>query len=300
MAAKKGPKNARKSRSWKDIDQDVKAKSMSATALKRVVFSKCRRIALYSIIVLAIAGGSKLLLMTEGVSVALTKAGKSLPIERIEVESDALSREWVLEFLQLEENGTNLLGVDLDRMKERLEAQAQVASARIARQLPGTLFISLEERDPVARVLAEDVQRGRITLLVDGSGVVYEGIGYDAKRVAALPFLDGIRLKRFGAGYRSIDGMEVVSKLLRETREIAPHIYRTWKVVSLEDFPKLIVRSNFAKEIVFEPVDTDYRRQLSELDYIIDYHKGHSIRSIAKVDLTMNSQVPVTHNSITR
>lgn len=300
MAAKKSAKNARKSRSWKDIDQDVKAKSMSSTALKRAIFSRCRKLAFCAIFVLALAGGAKLILMTEGVSAALTRAGKSLPIKQIEIESDALSREWVLSYLDLDHGASNLLGIDLEALKERLEVNAQVSSVKIARQLPDTLFISIQEREPIARVLAEDVERGRITLLVDRNGVVYEGIGYDSRRISVLPFLDGIRLKRDEGQYETIEGMALVGKLLTETLEIAPHIYRTWKVVSLEALPKVIVKSDFAREIVFEPVSTDYRRQLAELDYIIDYHKSHSYKSIAKVDLTMNSQVPVTHMAIAR
>jgi len=301
MSGRKPSKNVSKSRSWKDIDQDVKAKSMSSTALKRAIFSRCRKFAFYSILVIALLGGAKLFLMTEGVSTALTRAGKSLPIKSIEIESDALSREWVLNYLGLDGDETpNLLGLDLGSLKERLELQAQVSSVKIARQLPDTLYIAIQEREPIAKVLAEDVERGRITLLVDRTGVVYEGIGYDSKRISLLPFLDGIRLKRNEGQYDAITGMEHVGKLLSEAFEIAPHIYRSWKVVSLEALPKLIVKSNFAKEIIFEPVLTDYRRQLAELDYIIDYHKSHSYKSIAKVDLTMNSQVPVTNVAMTR
>ncbi len=301
MAGKKPSKNASKSRSWKDIDQDVKAKSMSSTALKRAIFSRCRKFAFYSILVLVLVGGAKLFLMTEGVSSALTKAGKSLPIKNIDIESDALSRKWVLNYLGLDGDETpNLLSLDLGSLKDRLEFQAQVSSVKIARQLPDTLYIAIQEREPIAKVLAEDVERGRITLLVDRTGVVYEGVGYDSKRISLLPFLDGIRLKRHNGQYEAIKGMEHVDKLLSEAFEIAPHIYRSWKVISLESLPKLIVKSNFAKEIVFELVSTDYRRQLAELDYIIDYHKSHSYKSIAKVDLTMKSQVPVTHVAMSR
>ncbi len=260
MAGKKPSKNTSKSRSWKDIDQDVKAKSMSSTALKRAIFSRCRKFAFYSILVIVLVGGAKLFLMTEGVSTALTKAGKSLPIKNIEIESDALSREWVLNYLGLDGDETlNLLGLDLGSLKDKLEFQAQVSFVKIARQLPDTLYIAIEEREPIAKVLAEDVERGRITLLVDRTGVVYEGVGYDSKRISILPFLDGIRLKRNEGQYEAIEGMEHVDKLLSEAFEIAPHIYRSWKVVSLEELPKLIVKSNFAKEIVFEPVATDYR-----------------------------------------
>ena len=156
MSRREPSKNAIKSRSWKDIDQDVKAKSMSSTALKRAIFCRCRKFAFYSILVIVLVGGAKLFLMTEGVSTALTRAGKSLPIKSIEIESDALSREWVLNYLGLDGDETpNLLGLDLGSLKERLELQPQVSSVKIARQLPDTLYIAIEEREPIAKVLAE-------------------------------------------------------------------------------------------------------------------------------------------------
>ncbi len=300
MATKKASKSVRKSRSWKDIDQDVKAKSMSSAAFKRMLLARMRTCAIGVGVFVALALVIKFFVMTDDFSATLTKAGRALPIRVVEVESDTLSREWVMEHLDLYRGDLNLLEIDVGALRASLLKIPQTREAHIARQLPDTLFISIEEREPIARVAAEDVERGRITLLVDRDGIVYEGIGYNRKRIQSLPFLDGIRLKRIEGGFETIEGMNSVDHLLAEASEIAPHIYQTWKVVSLAELPKLIVKSAFAKEIVFAPTGGDYRRQLSELDYIIDYHKGHSYRSVAKIDLTMKSQVPVTRSTVVR
>ncbi len=298
MAPRKAKKKARQSRTWKDIDQDVKAKSMSSTALKRMLLGRCKKAAIFLVLAVALALGARAFLMTEDVSSVLSKAGRSLPIKSIETESDALGHEWILDYLDLNGEGLDLLGIDLAEMKQRLESYPQIVSADLARQFPDTLFITIEEREPVAKVFAADIERGRVTLLVDGEGVVYEGFGYDSKRVKALPSLDGIRLKRKDGVFEPIDGMEMVAKLLSEAQSIAPHLYRSWRVVSLAESPNILVKSRFAREMIFEPSPNSFRRQLAELDYIIDYHKGRSLSRVDKVDLTLQTQVPVTRASV--
>lgn len=297
MATKKPMKTARRSKSWKDIDQDVRAKSMSSTAFKRMFFARCRKSVITIVAIAAIAVGAKLFLETEDVSSALTQAGRALPLKMVETESDVLDREWILHYLDLNRDGLNLLTLDLGEMKQSLESYSQIRSAELARQLPDTLFVSIQEREPIAKIIASDVDRARITLLVDQEGVVYEGIGYDSKMVRSLPSLDGIRLKRKDGGFEPISGMDVVEVLLTEARTLAPHLYRSWKVVSMEAWPNIVVKSDFAKEAVFEPTPGGYRRQLAELDYIIDYNKSRSVNRVARVDLTLKSQVPVTRAS---
>ena len=297
MATKKATKTARKSKSWKDIDQDVRAKGMSSTAFKRMIFARCRKSVIVIVAIVVVAGGAKLFLETEDVSNALTKAGRALPLKTVETESDVLSREWILYHLDLNRDGLNLLTLDLGEMKRSLESYTQIRKAELVRQLPDTLFVSIEEREPIAKIIASDVGRGRITLLADDEGVIYEGIGYDPKQVLSLPSLDGIRLKRKDGGFKSIAGMDILEELLSEARTLAPHLYSSWKVVSFEAWPNIVVKSDFAREAVFEPNPNGYRRQLAELDYIIDYNKSRSVNKVVRVDLTLNSQVPVTRAS---
>ena len=249
---------------------------------------------------LVLAAALKLFVMNEDLSVSLSKAGRALPVKAILVESDALPRDWVLEYLDLNDRELDLLGLDIGQLKTKLESHPQALSVEIARQLPDTLFISVNEREPVAKALAEDARRGRLTLLVDRYGIVYEGIGYGAKQIKSLPYLDGIRLRRTEGGFEPLIGMEPVANLLSQAREIAPHLYQSWKVVSLAEYPRLIVKSGFVREIVFDKDESDFRTQLSRLDYIVDYFKSHAYSKVAKVDLTMNSQVPVEQPLVAR
>ena len=300
MDRKKESGASRKTNSWKDIDQDVKAKGISKTAFKRILLSRCRAVGAIVGAFLILAAALKLFVMNEDLSVSLSKAGRALPVKAILLESDALPRDWVLEYLDLSDRELDLLGLDIGQLKTKLESHPQALSVEIARQLPDTLFISVNEREPVAKVLAEDARRGRLTLLVDRYGIVYEGIGYGVKQIKSLPYLDGIRLRQAEGGFEPLIGMEPVANLLSQTREVAPHLYQSWKVVSLAEYPRLIVKSGFVREVVFEKDKSDFRRQISRLDYIVDYYKSHAYSKVAKVDLTMNSQVPVEQTLVAR
>ena len=300
MDRKKESGVSRKTNSWKDIDQDVKAKGISKTAFKRILLSRCRVVGAIVGAFLILAAALKLFVMNEDLSVSLSKAGRALPVKAILLESDALPRDWVLEYLDLSDSELDLLGLDIGQLKTKLESHPQALSVEIARQLPDTLFISVNEREPVAKVLAEDARRGRLTLLVDRYGIVYEGIGYGAKQIKSLPYLDGIRLRQAEGGFEPLIGMEPVANLLSQAKEVAPHLYQSWKVVSLAEYPRLIVRSGFVREVVFEKDKSDFRRQISRLDYIVDYYKSHAYSKVAKVDLTMNSQVPVEQSLVAR
>ena len=122
-------KTARRSKSWKDIDQDVRAKSMSSTAFKRMFFARCRKSVITIVAIAAIAVGAKLFLEAEDVSSALTQAGRALPLKMVETESDVLDREWILHYLDLNRDGLNLLTLDLGEMKQSLESYSQIRSA---------------------------------------------------------------------------------------------------------------------------------------------------------------------------
>ena len=159
MVRKKAAGASRKTNSWKDIDQDVKAKSISKTAFKRILLSRCRAVGAIVGAFLILAAALKLFVMNEDLSVSLSKAGRALPVKTILVESDALPRDWVLEYLDLSDRELGLLGLDIGQLKTKLESHPQVLLVEIARQLPDTLFISVNEREPVAKELAADARR---------------------------------------------------------------------------------------------------------------------------------------------
>ncbi|MCH6256665.1 FtsQ-type POTRA domain-containing protein [Puniceicoccaceae bacterium K14] len=286
-------KNAKKRpRSWKDIDQGVKPKTMSKASKQRAIMGRLRWMLGFAVVVVAIGVFLKVVVFSPVGPRMLAQAGDALPVESIEINTDGvLSRDYVLNMMELHEGETDLLSLDIDVLKDRLVAIPQVRSAEVERRFPDSLVIEIEEREPVVRITARRSTGETLMLLVDGDGQVFEGEDFDTKFLRSLPALGGVSLKREGRGYTAVEGMRAVNELLMEAKAIAPHIYRTWRVVSLEDAPNIIVRSKTAKEVIFEP--GNYRRSLAQLDYVLDYYRGQLVTNIATIDLTLGKQVPV-------
>ncbi len=81
--------------------------------------------------------------------------------------------------------GENLFALDLDAVRRKLERNSVVRSATVRRQLPGTLYLSITERMPIARMGQVE---GRMNWLMDEEGVVIQK-SFQAKH---LPFLLGV------------------------------------------------------------------------------------------------------------
>jgi cell division septal protein FtsQ len=105
-------------------------------------------------------------------------------IAHIETRSDGvLKSDQLLYFARLE-TGDNLFGFKLSAVRDRLEKEPIIKTARVRRQLPDRLFIEVKERVPIARLGRAS---NRINRLLDVDGVII-GKTFDAKH---LPFILG-------------------------------------------------------------------------------------------------------------
>lgn len=282
----------RKANTWQDIDQSVKPKAMSSASERRVWLGRIKVTGAALLFVAVIAGALHFLPRLEGGPELLTKAGESMPIQVIEVQSDGnLDRDYILDRLGVPADA-NLLSVDLDLLKARLEEIGQVESAVVMRRFPDALEVRIVERQPIVRILAQRANGETLNLFVDGDGFVFEAERMDPKISRTLPFLDGVALSKVDRGFSRIDNIKPLAELLSEARAIAPHLYRRWQVVSLERDEVLIAKGKFAKEVVFDR-NADFRNQLGKLDYILDYYRTSQYGGIDSVDLTLGDQVPV-------
>lgn len=293
MAVKRKTTPSRSSRSWKDINQNVKPKSMSAAARKRLLAQRVRKFALITVAIIVGGFVGRAVLLSEKGPELLAKAGRELPVRNIEIQTDgSITRGWILDYLDLDREEIDLLTLSLVDLKERLTRVPQIRSVEVERKFPDTLAISVSERIPIAKIAAVNKRGSREILTVDEQGLVYSGVNYSKKRLKILPYLDGIRLKRSPAGgFENVSGMDEVAKLFYEASTYAPGIYSSWEVVSLEAMPSVITKSRTARKVIFQP--GDYRAQLARLDYILDYYRGNLINPIPVIDLTLGSQVPV-------
>ncbi|HVU17662.1 MAG TPA: FtsQ-type POTRA domain-containing protein [Candidatus Didemnitutus sp.] len=287
---------AKSGRSWREIRQEVKPRAMSRKGRRRQRL-EWFKLALLVLVVGGIAGTAYFAYRTWQVDrSAVATMVKSEPVREISVITDGtLGRLWVEELFALPK-GATLMELDLPKLRNRLEDCGQIRRAVVTRSFPDMLVVTIQERSPVARLQVQDGGDHPRQLFVAKDGTVYAGVNYDAKMVATLPWLDGVRLSRAGNGYAPIAGMDSVAELLVTAQLQAPALYRDWMIVSLAhlgDRDEIIVKSQEIPEIIFSRTD-DYFKQLARLDYITD--KAHEMPEpgqIQSVNLALGGQVPV-------
>jgi hypothetical protein len=198
--------------------------------------------------------------------------------------------------------GATLMDLDLQQLHDRLLSGGQVQAASLTRRFPATLAVHLTERSPVARVMVQQPgEEAPVELLVARDGVVYAGIGYDPAMVRSLVWLDGFRLVRAGGRIQPIPGMVQVADLIAKARNEAPHLYATWKVISLARLhsdSELEVRSAEVERIIFG-ANQDFFRQLAQLDMLLEIAQSQPDRPLREVNFAIGRtadgrmQVPV-------
>jgi cell division protein FtsQ len=232
----------------------------------------------------------------------ITAPTKGVPIRDFAVRTDGvLDKAWVQRTLALAKTAS-LMELDLVDLKRRLEESGQVSKAVIERRFPDVLVVTLQERTPVARVMARIGEASPVSFMVSRDGTVYSGFGYDTGMSEALPFIDGVKLVRDGFGFSRIEGMDAVADLLGTAQVSAPALYRSFKVVSLARFAldrTLTVKSTEVEVITFGSSQDSFYRQLARLDYILEETRHQAgAGPLKSVNLAIgDKQVPISFGS---
>ena len=176
-----------------------------------------------------------------------------------------LDRAWLDRTLALPKRAS-LMSLDLVALERRLLGSGQAQSVVLRRRFAdNSLVVAVQERAPVARLMAQvDGEAPRLRL-VARDGVVYEGVGYEPAALDRLPWLDGVRLRRSAkSGIEPIAEMERTAQLLQTAESLVPKLFSGWQVVSL-----------------------------ARLDYIVDFLKTKGAPPMQRIDLALGDQVPV-------
>jgi cell division protein FtsQ len=268
---------------------------MSSGGRRRFVRSGLKTVGLVALLTALGWGGIELAAILQGSPKTISRAAEALPLKDIVLTTDGvLDRAWIVRTLALPKNAT-LMGLDLYQLRARVLASGQVRLATLTRDFPSTLSVSLAERSPIVRVMAQAGAGTPHRLLVARDGVVYDGVGFDPQMVATLPWLDGVTLTRSGDAFEPVAGMETASVLLAKAKLEAEHLYRDWEVVSLahlESDHEIEVRAKRIGKIIFSTRE-DYFRQLARLDSLLDAARAHTDAPIRVINLAIGAQVPV-------
>lgn len=291
-------------RTWRDIPQQVKPRAMSNGGRRRLMMA-CVRGSMIALGIVVLLGGVYFFAeMWQGETRTLSRAVNAVPIKEIALRTDGvLDQAWITRTLALSPKAT-LMDLDIGQLHARLLADPQVVTATVARKFPATLEVSLAERVPVALVNARIGSEEPRPYLVARDGTVYRGSGYDQTMLGALPWLDGVKLRLNGDHFEPIPGMIPVADLLATARNEAPHLYRSWKVVSLarlESDAEIQVRATNIEKVIFSARSSvDFLRQIAQLDVLLDSVHAAVDQPVNEINLAVGRmvdgriQVPVT------
>lgn len=295
--------NAPAARSWRDIPQPVKARAMTPVGRWRLTMSTARTVAAATIVCVL---GWGAWVMSAGLrenSRAMPIAAKAVPVRAVELvtsKGGVLDSVWLARMLALPKN-ISLMELDLELLRARVLSDGQVMTATLSRDFPDKLIAKVTERTPVAR-LRVDFGGGERELLVAHDGVVFAGAGFERALLDSLPWLGGVALAREeGAWFRPIAEMDVVSKLIAEVRERAPHLYPTWHIISVQRLAsdqELEVVTKRGATIVFN-ARAGYLMQLARLDAILE-RLANTPPARVRIDLSFGREVPVRIEPITQ
>jgi cell division protein FtsQ len=283
-------------RTWRDIPQPMKPRAMSRGGRWRRSLAGARVGALVVLCGGFGWGAWEVAGTLGGDPGRLPAVARAVPIRHFELKTSAggvLDAGWLERIVALP-RGTTLPELDLGRLQEKLLQDRQVATARLERQFPDRLRVTITERVPVARVRIADAGRWR-DLLVAPDGHLFRGAGYEPELIGRLPWLGGVALLPEGAGFRPLPGLAPVVQLLADAQFSAPHLSLAWQSVSLARLTsdrEIEVTTKEGTIVVFGATG-DYFVQLATLDYLLDRLAGASLAG-ARIDLTLGRVVPVT------
>ncbi|MDP0500924.1 MAG: FtsQ-type POTRA domain-containing protein [Verrucomicrobiota bacterium JB022] len=284
-------------RNWRTLQQQKARRKVRPQTEKARMRRRLRamRIAAYAFLVCALLGGTAWTIWFAGENWAVvTNPTPKGTLDHIQVTTDGvLTRDWVIRQLALPED-VKPLDLDLFALKATLEDQPQISGAELRLELPGTLHIDVQEREPLLRVRTQWPDGRYGVALIARDGTVYEGYNYSRERLMRLPGATGIPLTSTGPGrYAPVYGMDVVAEFLETAANRTPELWQDWRAISLERFSGdvnapdalITVYGNYVKEWVFSP-SGDFPSQLAAARQLYLRAKSSRVNTLALVDVS--------------
>lgn len=189
--------------------------------------------------------------------------------------------------------GQNLLRIDLEDVKQSIQRLPNIASVRVERRLPDTLFLAVEERRPVALICptpSAGTQLAQSTYYIDARGFVLKP--KPGEKLMSLPIIRGISADEVVEGERTNNADLKSALLFLKVAPLAPvRDGLDCSVILVEGPGRFLISTTRGGKIRFRSGYLE--EQLDRLGVIFDYAESKG-RIVHTVDLTPERNVPVT------
>lgn len=223
-------------------------------------------------------------------------------VREIDVSSDGILPVDRLRRWTNVELGDNLLAINLQQLKRNLELNSMVAVAAVDRIYPGTLWVRITEREPVAQFTVWRSQGADGSLVpqtsyLDGEGYVLTrsdmpGITAEVvHHLERLPVFSGLGVADLGTGRRvEAPRVQAALRLVREFAGSSMAGRVELKEIDLSQSTILEVRTLQGGSIVF-PLE-GFTTLLGRWRIVHD-HAREQGKAVASLDLSVSNNVPV-------
>jgi cell division protein FtsQ len=214
-------------------------------------------------------------------------------LQKIAIEPEGFSPRGIRQAAGIE-LGQNLWTLDLPRITQGLEKLPYVASARVERHFPNRLFIRIHERQPIVKISGIDSDLGRReTFFLDRDCVVL----LPRPGEVVLPNMPEI----IGLTNAELQpGTEVDESTLRRALDIldaidkSEELHTSISIRSIDLSQPLSITMTTTRDLAITFRLDHIDEQIVRLQQIFESFVDKQQRTLRTVDLTPNSNVPVT------
>ncbi len=208
--------------------------------------------------------------------------------------SGGIGRREILEAARIPRDA-NLMSLNLEEIRHRIASMPYIEHARVERRLPGTLRITVAERQPVARLMPFSPRGNQLAqqvYYIDAGGFIMKP--KPGEKLRPLPVIMGISHDQLVDGDRT-DQQELLSALNLLRMADITTLRHDLDLTQIEIYQRgyLVLRTRDQGLIRFRP--DHLNQQITRLQFILDDARSRRL-FVRTVDLTPERNVPVTYH----
>lgn len=213
-----------------------------------------------------------------------------------------ITSDWLVHSLSIKKH-VDLFKLNIVDIQKKLEQVPQIRRACIEKRYPDTLFIKIEERQPILKVLASSDGKQELFLIDRLDGHLFRPVCFDISEYDTIMPVD-VTLKKSGMSkfpFLPIKGINLIGDLLTVLREEYPDILKNIKYIDLRNYDsrqgavwsRIVLRMKNGMSIVMSPHESNM--QLLRIEFLLKEKFANNLSRIKKIDVSAVNDVLVEY-----
>lgn len=213
-----------------------------------------------------------------------------------------ITSDWLVHYLSIKKH-VDLFELNIVDLQKQLEQVPQIRRSCIEKRYPDTLFIKLEERQPILKVMARSDGKNELFLIDRLDGHLFSPVCFDSSEYDSIMPVN-LTLKKSGMSqfqFLPINGVHAIDDLLSVLREDYPDILKNIKYIDLRNYDhrkgavwsRIVLRMKNGISIIMSPYG--FNVQLLRLEFLLKDKCANNLFRIKKIDVSAVNDVLVEY-----